>query len=289
MDLQLFTQVVISSLLTGVAYGSVGLAFVTVYRVTSVINFPQADLGLVGAFVAISLSNMSHLASIAGAILASAVASALIYLSILYPLRRASLLVQTIALLGGGIALQSVLQMVYGTGPQTLAPLTAGTPILINGAAFPLQGFWVLGWGVVLVVGLYAFFERTLLGRAVRACAIDRYAAGLVGIPIGLMAFVAFVLGGIIAGVAITVQAPLSYLTVESGLPFALKGFIAAIIGGAERIVACMIAGIMLGVLEGLVILWIPGAYQQILVLLGLLAVLMLRPGGLGRKMAHGI
>ena len=175
MDLQLFTQVVISSLLNGVAYGSVGLAFVTVYRVTSVINFPEADLGLVGAFVAISLSKVSHLASVAGAIVASAATSALIYLSILYPLRRASLLVQTIALLGGGIALQSLLQMVYGNGPQTLVPLTAGNPILINGAAFPLQGFWVLGWGVVLVLGLYAFFERTLLGR------FSRFLAGDVG------------------------------------------------------------------------------------------------------------
>lgn len=87
MDLQFFTQLVISSLLTGVAYGSVGLAFVTVYRVTSVINFPQADLGLVGAFVAISLSKVSHLASLAGAIVASAVASALLFMSILHPLQ----------------------------------------------------------------------------------------------------------------------------------------------------------------------------------------------------------
>ena len=67
MDLQLFTQILISSLLTGVAYGSVGLAFVTVFRVTSVINFPQTDRGPVGAFVAISLGKVSHLASLAGA------------------------------------------------------------------------------------------------------------------------------------------------------------------------------------------------------------------------------
>lgn len=289
LDPQLITQILITSLLTGVAYGSVGLAFVTVYRVTSVINFPQADLGLVGAFVAISLAKTSAFVSVLCGVLASAVVSALMFVSVLFPLRRASLLVQTIALLGAGIALQSLMQLVYGTEPRILQPFTGGAPIIINGAAFPLQGFWVIAWGIALMVGLHMFFEHTLLGRAVRACAIDRYAAGLVGIPVGRMAFVAFVLGGIISAIAITVQAPLSYVTIASGLPFALKGFIAAVVGGGERIVACMAAGLLLGLLEGVVILGFPAVYQQIFVLLALLLVLMLRPGGLGRKLGQGV
>ena len=289
MDPQLVTQILLTSLLTGVAYGSVGLAFVTVYRVTSVINFPQADLGLVGAFVAITLAKTSAFVSVLGGVLASALVSALMFASVLFPLRRASLLVQTIALLGAGIALQSLMHLVYGAEPRILQPFTAGPPLIINGAAFPLQGFWVIGWGIAVMLGLHLFFENTLLGRALRACAIDRYAAGLVGIPVGRMALVAFVLGGIISGIAITVQAPLSYVTIESGLPFALKGFIAAVVGGGERIVACMGAGLLLGLLEGVVILWFPAVYQQIFVLLALLLVLMLRPGGLGRKLAQGV
>lgn len=289
LDTQLLTQVLITSILTGIVYGSVGLAFVTIYRVTSVINFAQADLGLVGAFAAITLSGTSMIGELAGALLASAAASAVLFMIVLYPLRRASLLVQTIALLGGGIALQSLLQLIYGTQPQILPPFTPGEPLSINGAAFPLQGFWVLGWGVLVVFGLHAFFEWTVLGRAVQACAIDRYAAGLVGIPVGLMAFVAFVLGGAISGIAITVQAPLSYVTVASGLPMALKGFIAAIMGGGERIIATMMAGIMLGILEGFVIILLPISGQQIFVLCCLLAVLMFRPTGLGRRAAHGV
>ena len=289
LDAQFLTQVVITSILAGVVYGSVGLAFVTVYRVASVINFPQADLGLVGAFVAISLSTASNLMQLLGAILASAAVSAVMFMGVLYPLRRASLLVQTIALLGGGIGLQSLMQLRYGTGPQILTQFTAGNPIMINGAAFPLQGFWILAWGVIVVTGLHAFFEWTRLGRAVQACAIDRYAAGLVGIPVGLMTFVAFVLGGVISGVAITVQAPLSYVTVASGLALSLKGFIAAVMGGGERIIPTMGAGVLLGLLEGLVIVWLPVSLQQIFVLLCLLAILMFRPTGLGGRTAHGI
>lgn len=289
LDPQLVTQIAISGILAGVVYGSIGLAFVTVFRVTSVINFTQADLGLVGAFVAISLSRTSIALGLLGAVAASAAVSAVVYLLVLHPLRHASLLVKTIALLGAGIVLGALLHLVYGTNPQILRPFNDGPPLLLAGAAFPLQGFWIIGWGIALVVGLHAFFERTLLGRAVQACAIDRYAASLSGIPVQLMSFAAFVIAGIISGVAVTVQAPLSYVTVTSSLALALKGFIASVLGGGERIGATMLAGIMLGMLESFVVLWLPIAFQQIFVLAALLAILMLRPSGLGRASARGV
>ncbi|MBN9064623.1 MAG: branched-chain amino acid ABC transporter permease [Rhizobiales bacterium] len=289
VDSQLVTQVLITSLLSGVVYGSVGLAFVTVYRVTSLINFPQADIGLAGALAAAAFGGGAWSAGLFIAALVSAAVSAAMFLLVVVPLRRATVLLQTIALIGAGIALQAIMQMLVGTGPRSLAPFVHGSPIMINGAAFPLQGLFVLGWGAILLVGLHVFFEKTMLGRAVRACAINPYAAGLVGIPVMVMSFVAYVIAGLISGLAITVQAPLSYLTVSAGLALALKGFIAAAIGGGERIVACMGAGLLLGILEGLVILWFPIAFQQIVVMLALLTVLMLRPSGIGRRAGHGV
>jgi len=198
LDAQLLTQVSIARLLTGVVYGSIGLAFASVYSVTSVINFPQADLGLAGAFAAVTLSKSLLVLGLVGAALVGALVSTLLFILVLVPLRRASVLMQTIALIGGGIVLQALMHTLVGTGPQILPLFIDGDPILINGAALPAQGIFVFTWGAFLAISLHAFLEWTLLGRAVCACAIDRYAAGLVGIPVILMAFNSLILGGAI-------------------------------------------------------------------------------------------
>src|SRR5919198_1514042 len=102
---------------------------------------------------------------------------------------------------------------------------------------------------------LALFFQKTLIGRAMRACSINREAAALQGIPVSRMLALSFALSaglGAIAGILIT---PTQYTAFNVGVPSAISGFIAAIVGGFGRPFGAFAGGIMLGLAQALAIL----------------------------------
>ncbi len=144
--------------------------------------------------------------------------------------------------------------------------------------AVPYQLFWVLGVGAILVFALTQFFNRTPMGRALRACAQNREAAALLGIPVERMLIVAFALSaglGAIAGILIT---PTQYTAYLIGTPFGINGFIAAIIGGFGSPVAGLVGGIFLGVIQSEAIVFFGAGFRNIISLTLLLVVLMFFP-----------
>ncbi|MFZ3354192.1 MAG: branched-chain amino acid ABC transporter permease, partial [Xanthobacteraceae bacterium] len=117
--------------------------------------------------------------------------------------------------------------------------------------------------------------------KAMRACAIDRDAAALLGIPVSRMLALAFGLSaslGAFAGVLIT---PTQYAAFNLGVPFAISGFIAAIIGGFGRPLGALAGGIFLGVIQALAIVELGSAFKDIAALSILLLFLFFRPTGL--------
>src|SRR5690606_21604115 len=125
------------------------------------------------------------------------------------------------------------------------------------------------------VYALTQFFNRTRMGRALRACAQNREAAALLGIPVEQMLIVAFALSaglGAIAGILIT---PTQYTAYLVGTPYGITGFIAAIIGGFGSPVAGLVGGIMLGVIQSEAIVFFGAGFRNIISLSVLLIVLM--------------
>ena len=96
----------------------------------------------------------------------------------------------------------------------------------------PVQSFVVIAASGMVFLGTWLFFERTIWGKAFQAVAIDRVAAGLMGINLRLVAALSFAGGAAIAGVAGILQAPLTSAHFLMGLPLAIKGFSALVIGG---------------------------------------------------------
>jgi branched-chain amino acid transport system permease protein len=115
------------------------------------------------------------------------------------------------------------------------------------------------------------------------ACAINRYAAGVVGINVVTMAFVAFVISGAITGLIAGAAVPLSFATASSGLALSLKGFIAAILGGFDKVGLTIVGGVLVGFVESFAASTISSSYQEVIVLGLLLILLVARPAGLTR------
>ena len=154
----------------------------------------------------------------------------------------------------------------------------------VFGASLEVQSVWILGMTALAVAALWYLYNRTGLGRAMRACAVNRDAARIVGVDTRLMVTVSFVLAatlGALAGLAVT---PLTQTVFDVGPSVGIKGFAAAILGGLGNPIAAVVGGLVLGMLESLSIAFISSTYKDAIALIVLLSVLFLRPQGiLGR------
>lgn len=277
-------QDLFTGLSVGLVYGVVGAGFVVVHRLTGMVNFAQGELAMVGGFGAVVAARAlsPELSALVGALI-GAVTGLLLYVLVVHPLRRHGLLVQTIATLAAALVLRSLAQLLFGSQPYPLAPFSDGGPLRVAGASIAYQTLWLLGLTVALYVALTLFFDRSMTGRAMSACAINRYAAGVVGINVVAMAAVAFVVSGAITGLAGAVAAPVAFASAASGLGLALKGFVAAILGGFDKIGLAIVGGVLVGFVESFAASTISTAYQEVIVLGLLLVLLVARPSGLTR------
>jgi len=135
---------------------------------------------------------------------------------------------------------------------------------------------------VLLMIGLHLFIRYTSLGKAMRACAEDRVAAALMGIPIDSMISLAFLIGSALAGAG-GVLFGLYYNTINfhDGYLAGLKAFSAAVLGGIGNIPGAMVGGVLIGLVEGLGAGYLSSEWKNVYAFVMLILILLLRPQGL--------
>ncbi len=284
-------QLLFSGLTLGSIYSLIALAMVTTFNITGILNLAQGEFLALGALLAASLSA-------AGLPLATAFVIAVVLVTLLsglmeraaiYPARGSSGLTLIIITIGLSISLRGLALLIWGTDPVSLPAFSKGAPLALGGATIGLQSLWIFGLVAVTLAGLFAFFELTYQGKAVRACVINRTAARLVGINPATMSLLAFAGSGAIGAAAGIFIAPVTLATYDMGFMLGVKGFVAAAIGGMYSISGAVLGGIILGILEVYFAGLVSSGLKDALALVVLLAVLMLRPEGLlgavgGRK-----
>ncbi len=284
-------QLLFSGLTLGSIYALIALALVTTFNITGVLNLAQGEFVALGALLAASLFAaglplpLVFILTVAGV----AILGGLVERSAIYPARGASSMTLIIITIGLSISLRGLALLVWGTDPLLLPAFSSGGPILIGGAAINPQSLWIFGLTAVTLAMLFAFFELTYLGKAVRACEINRTAARLVGINPGAMSLLAFAGSGAIGAAAGIFIAPLTLATYDMGFMLGVKGFVAAVIGGMNNVGGAVLGGFILGVLEIYSAGLVSSGLKDAVALLVLLAVLLIRPEGLvgviaGRK-----
>jgi branched-chain amino acid transport system permease protein len=173
--------------------------------------------------------------------------------------------------------------MLWGEGVRSLPYFTGNeiSALSFGGVRVSPQVLWSLGICAVVVVLLNLFFKFTMLGREMRACAANRDAATLCGIPARNMVTLSFVLSAGIGALAGCVVSPITQTQYAIGSGLAIKGFTVAILGGLGNSMAAVAAGFVLGILESFSIWVMPTAYKDAISISLLLAMLFIRPSGL--------
>ncbi|MFG5777870.1 branched-chain amino acid ABC transporter permease [Comamonas sp. J-3] len=146
----------------------------------------------------------------------------------------------------------------------------------LMGMAISGQSLVVLGVALVLVLALFVFFERTMIGKALRATAINRVGARLMGIPTAMAGDLSFALAALIGAISGLLIAPLTTVYYDTGFMVGLKGFVAAIIGGLASYPLALAGALLVGLLESFSTFW-ASAYKEVLVFAMIIPVLWWR------------
>ncbi|HBY94303.1 MAG: branched-chain amino acid ABC transporter permease [Ardenticatenaceae bacterium] len=290
MNSQQILQLVVSGIATGSIYALVALGFVLIYSVTGIINFAQGEFVMVGALTMVTLTGWGWPMPVGfvTSVLVVAGLGALLHTLALRPARRASVVTLIIITVGAAITLRGIGLILWGTNPYALS-LWRGRPYRIAGAIIRRPTPWIVATTIIVVLLLYLFFERTLYGKAVRACALNPIAARLMGIKVERIAMLAFAVAGALGAIAGIVITPVGAATYDMGLLVGLKGFAAAIMGGLVSAPAAVAGGLLLGVLEALGAGLISSGFKDAIAFFVLLIVLLVRPLGLLGRIERGL
>ncbi len=280
-------QFLFSGLTVGAVYALVALGFTIIYNASDVVNFAQGEFVMLGGMVtwfAHAAGLPLPLAALV-AILATAALGVAINKLAIEPARGAPVVSLIIITIGASVFLQGAAQLVFDKQIHSFPAFSGDTPLRIGGATIQPQSLWVIGGALVVFAGLWLFFTRTLLGRAVLATSNNRLAAQLVGINTNFVMTLSFALSAGIGALAGVLATPITLTAYSVGIGFALKGFAGAMLGGMGNPKGALAGGFLIGLIEALTAGYLSSTYKEAAAFVVILLVLFFMPQGLfGRK-----
>ena len=199
----------------------------------------------------------------------------MMYRLVYQPIASASVLILLIVSVAVHVAMVGLGLLFFGAeGSRTPAFSDARFdvgPLMISG-----QTIWVIVSSLVLIIGLYQFFERTLYGKALRATAINRVGARLMGISPALAGRLTFFLAALIGALSGVLIAPITTIYYDTGFLIGLKGFVGAIIGGLASYPVAAAGAVLVGLLEAFSSFW-ASAHKEVIVFTLIIPVLLWR------------
>ncbi|HOK40069.1 MAG TPA: branched-chain amino acid ABC transporter permease [bacterium] len=288
MDFSYYFQYFLSGLTNGSTYIIVAIGFNIIYNSTGIINFAQGEFLMLGAMTTVSYLKFMPLAlAIICAVFTTMLIGFLIDLLFIRTLHKPTVLKMIIITIGLSIIIQELALHIWDEKVKTLPYFTGSldTTIKIFNAYISPQVLWVLGSSIFIIIILNLFFKYSLIGKAMRACAVNKEVARLCGINTKNIISLSFIISSGIGAFAGCVITPLSQVQYNCGTPIAIKGFTVAILGGLGNNNGAIIAGIFLGIIESFSILFLPLAYKEAIATIILLIILICKPSGfLGKK-----
>ncbi|HEY5997510.1 MAG TPA: branched-chain amino acid ABC transporter permease, partial [Candidatus Deferrimicrobiaceae bacterium] len=287
MPLSSILQFLVSGVTVGATYGLTALGFTMIFNTTGILNFAQGEFVMLGGMLAVFSMKWGGLplgaAVPASVLLVTAIGVAVDRLTI-RPMRGSAAMSLVIVTIGVSILLRGGAMLLFGKDTHPLPPFTEGSPIMVGGAALLPQTIWVVGIALAVVAAMKLFFDRTITGKAMLACACDRKAASLMGIDVDVMVTLSFAFSALVGALGGVILAPITLTSYDVGILLGIKGFAACILGGLGNPFGAVAGGLIIGVLESLGAGFLSSGYKDAIAFVILLALLFLRPSGLFGK-----
>jgi branched-chain amino acid transport system permease protein len=302
-------SIILEQLLNGLTIGSfyalIALGYSMVYGVMKLINFAHGDLFALGSYLGYTLLVWSAgavsqrfglwggmAAALLFAFFAVGCAGVLMERVAYRPVQKSGRLPLVVSALGVSIFLENLIMAVWGPRyqayPASVVPIYT---ISLGWFHITSMQLFILILSFILMLILYYIVQKTTFGAAIRATALDKEMATLLGIDVGKITLFIFFLGPALGGMA-GVMNGMYYRQISfvMGWNYGLKAFTATILGGIGNIPAAMLGGLLLGLVEMFGAAYISSAWKDVFTFLILILILIFRPTGLiGEKVAEKV
>jgi branched-chain amino acid transport system permease protein len=281
-------QSLLSGLLEGGDYAlySLGLAFV--FGILRIINLAHGEVVVLGGYVAYWLLvkwGVSPLLSLPLAAAAGGGAGLVTYRVFLGRVRQAPELNTLILTFGINVFLANLFLQLWTGDLRSIEVDALQRPLSLGPIRVSTGELVAFLFAMAAVLGVQLFLSRTRAGRAIRVTAIDRDSAALAGIDVERVDRRAFVIGGVLAGVAGPLLGVLTHLSPGVGGPLTVKAFILTVLAGVGSISGLIAAGMILGVGEAMTVTFLSSSMRELFGFVLFLVILLARPSGLfGQK-----
>lgn len=277
-----FIQLTVYGMANGAVLALAALGFVLIYKATSVINFAQGELLLVGAYLfytAFVLLRLPLAVAVVAGVLAAAALGVAVERLVLRPLIGENPISVIMVTIGLAAVLKAVVQMFYGTAPKEMPKVLPAGSVEIAGAPVPLDRLLAVAIAAVVLAAFTAFFRWSRHGIAMRAVADDQQAALVQGISVRRIFALAWALAAVSALIAGILLGDIAEVS-QNLATFGLVVFPVVILGGLDSVPGTIVGGVVIGLLsqyaEG-----ISAGASQVVPYIALVLILLLRPYGL--------
>ncbi len=288
-SLQVLAQLTVNGMAVGAIYALVALGLVLIYKATEVLNFAHGDLLVVAAFSAWGLIAvmgspfwLALLITVAGVAVMAYMLDAVVIRRIAGQPQFAGVML-TIAL---AFMIRGVISMIFGPQSRNYPTPWSNQTTQVAGISVGNLQLVIVAASLLVTAVLFWFFRSTRLGVAMQAASQNQLAAYLNGVRVKQVNSLVWALGGVTAGVAGVLLAPITLVDISLWF-VTLKALSALVLGGFGSIPGAIVGGLLIGVIEQYAGVYLPDGSKDIVAYLVLIAVLIVRPHGLLGE-AHG-
>jgi branched-chain amino acid transport system permease protein len=291
-----FFQQVVSGLASGGIYAALALALVLIHRATGVINFAQGEMAMFTTYIAWTLTanhGWSYWPAFAATLVFAFVLGVGIQRVIIRPIERGPVLTTVIITIGLILIFNGGAGWIWSAEVRAFPSPFPNNTWNVGGVAISQQDVGTIAIVLVLVALLWAFFQFTKVGLALRASALNPDASRLVGVRVGWMLAIGWGLAALLGAVAGMLAAPTIFLDPNMMQAILIYSFAAAVLGGIDSPFGAVAGGMLLGVglnLIGAYVDFVGADLRLPVALLIILIVLLVRPAGLfGKPIARRV
>lgn len=263
----LFIEQLINGLQLGTMLFLMASGLTLVFGVMGLINLAHGSFYMVGAYATalVTAATGSFFVGLAAGIAVAAAVGALVELIVIRRLYHRPHLDQVLATFALILIFSEGTRWLFGSSPLWLNPpaMLAGSVTLPGGLRYPIYRLVIIAVGVAVAVGMYFLITRTRLGMRIRAGESDREMIGALGVNIARLYTLVFAMGAALAGLAGAMVGALQSVQVGMGEPVLILAFVVIVIGGIGSIKGALYGAILVGVVDTLGRVFLPGFFRQ--------------------------
>ena len=283
-----FAELTVSGVAQGCTFASLALALVLIYRATEVINFAQGEMAMLTVYIAYQLTvwGLSYWAAFFLSLAFAFVLGVGIQQTLIRPVQQRSVVAVVIITIGLFSVIDGIVLWIWGGEPKFVPAPFGSSVYRVGDVAVSQSDLGTIVVTLITVIALWAFFQFTKLGLAMRAAAVRPVAARLVGVRVNWTLALGWGFAALLGGVSGLMTEPTQAFVLTPSLMQAtlIYSFAAAVLGGLESPMGSVVAGIALGIFLSLIGQYVGFVTSELrlpVAFLVLFLVLLVKPAGL--------